>query len=107
MSRRDLVKQAAHCSKKDEDFILYKRLRNDAIKAQRNDKAEWARAMINKEGNTSKHLWQAVKRISGDDAKKAINCLKVNDILISDKKDISNSLNSYFVSKVKKLKSDI
>ena len=107
MAKRDNMKQLAHISKNEDDFVNYKRIRNNVTKAQRQDKAEWARALITKEGNTSKHLWQAVKRISGDDAKKAINCLKVKDILITNKEEISNTLNSHFVNKVKNLISDM
>ena len=103
MNRRDSMKDDAQKSKDLADSAAYKKLRNEAVKAQRADKREWANNLLEKNGNKSKNLWSTIKRISGDKSHKAISCLQQDNILITNDLKIANSLNSHFVTKVAKL----
>ena len=103
MKKRDEIKEKAQKSKSEDDRNEYKKLRNEAIKAQRTNKRDWANNLLNKEGNQSRHLWATIKKISGDSGNKTISCLNIDNIMVTKEAEIANALNTHFVDKVEKL----
>ena len=103
MVTRDLAKQKAQNSKSTTDTTEYKKLRNQVVKNLRNDKKEWAKNLLERQGNTSRNLWNTIKKISGDEKSKNINHMKINDVVVTNQTEIANALNTHFVSKVEKL----
>ena len=103
MEQRNLSKELARNTKSPDDYSNYKRLRNLALKRQRADKQAWAAKLLSAEGNQSKVLWQAVKRISGDSNQTNIISLAINNVSNYKTLDIANCLNEHFVNKVEDL----
>ena len=91
----------------DANTALYKKVRNNVVNEQRKDKKRWAEKLLERDGNKSKNMWQTIKKISGDHNSKTINKIMDNGVTITNKMDIANKLNEFFISKVQKLVDNI
>ena len=103
MSLRDLAFSQYKDNPNEETKIEYKRLRNKVVSSQKAEKKAWTKSILVKDGNPSKNLWEAVKSISGDNKQKGITSLSNNGVSVTKPNDIANTLNQFFIDKVKNI----
>ena len=103
MLNRDNLKEKANTTNDEEDKRIYRVERNKVLKAQRFEKKKWAEKMILGEASNGAKIWKATKTINGDNKNLGITKLTVNGIRITNPSEIANSINDFFIEKIKKI----
>ena len=110
MKERDLVrsklrKQTMSFTERKALTLNYRRLRNKANEKIKGDKKKANSDRI-KKAKSEAEMWKIVTDITNPQSKNPIT-LEDNGIKISDEKEVANSLNTYFIDKIKTLKENI
>ena len=107
MKDRDSAKLKFWSTQSPDDKIMYNKLRNKALKMQRDEKRKWIEDMLGEDGEDAKKIWRTVKVVSGDSKRKTINKIIVDGMVVTKTEEIANELNLAFINKVTKLKKEM
>ena len=86
-------------------LLKYRKLRNEATNQIRTDKKEAVRKRIEKSSNENE-IWKVISEITKPNNEVNIT-LNDGGVVISDEKEVADTLNNYFVDKISKLKKEI
>ena len=107
MRNRDQARKKAFKSKSDEDFNIYKRLRNCVTSRLRKAKSDFFKRKLDDCRHDPKTFWKLMKKIiPSKNRTTKIDKLVVDGVHIVDPKSISDSLNIHFTSVATDLLSD-
>ena len=106
MAERDLAQKVAAESKRDEDWKIFKRLRNRVNRILKNEKRNWQRLKFIKceEENNSKQIWKNIKSWLNWTTSGAPTQLFYNGQLENRPSSLATCMNQFFINKVRDLK---
>ena len=107
MRERDQVKLTAISSSLKSDWQIYCKLRNFVTKSNKKKKKLYYENRINEIKHDSKQLWNTLNYLLRGNTKSTPSYLEVGGEFFTKPKDIANHLNSYFITKIDKLKSTV
>ena len=109
MSDRDLAQKVAAESKSENDWIIFKRIRNRVNNILKKEKKNWQRAKFKlcEEENDSRQIWKNVKSWLNWTVSGAPKQLFNNGRLINRPSELAECMNAYFVNKVKNLRENL
>ena len=94
MHKRDILKIKAIKSNALNDWMLYKRQRNIANKEIRLTKQAYYQNSFNEHTGDSRKTWQTINELtSRESGKTSVTSLKINELAITDTREISNQFN--------------
>ena len=102
MKQRDYAQELASSTSDPDDWRKFKNLRNTVVSRLRGEKNKWEKDQLNHLSNDSTNLWRNVKSWLGWKNSGPPTQLFINKI-ISKPKEIADSMNHFFISKVKNL----
>ena len=99
MRKRDRAKKKSFKSKLEDDYIIYKRLRNGVTSAIRKARIHYFKEKLDKTAGNPIAFWNLMKILLPSKRKeKEIEKLIINENEIRDTKEIANCLNSHFTT---------
>ena len=102
MKQRDYAQELASSTSDPDDWRKFKDLRNTVVSRLRGEKNKWEKDQLNHLSNDSTNLWRNVKSWLGWKNSGPPTQLFINKI-ISKPKEIADSMNHFFINKVKNL----
>ncbi|CAB4016643.1 Hypothetical predicted protein, partial [Paramuricea clavata] len=105
MRKRDRAKKKSFKSKLEDDYIIYKRLRNEVTSAIRKARIHYFKEKLDKTAGNPRACRNLMKIVLPSKRKeKEIEKLIINENEIRDTKEIANCLNSHFTTAASHLK---
>ena len=96
---RNDMKRRAHCSKTDEDWKSYKKLRNTVTDMVRKAKRKYVSESIHCNNGDSNAMWKSLRRIMPKKKKEtSIQKLEIEGSEVKGSRKIASCLNDHFVS---------
>ena len=102
MNQRDYAQELASNTNNPDDWRKFKSIRNTVVSRTRVEKSSWEKSQLDHLSNDPTNLWRNVKSWLGWKNSGPPTQLFVEK-LISKPKEIANTMNTFFVTKVKKL----
>ena len=90
-----------------EDWRVYRGLRNRYVSAQRKDRQEWEEKKLSSTNDTPAQLWKSVKGIVGGNSSGPPTRLFDNEKYINSLSGLATTMNKFFSDKVMKLRKSI
>ena len=107
MERRNRAQRTAAASGDQEDWRLFRGLRNQCVASQRMDRQIWEKRKLSSSENSPSNLWKSVKGIIGWSNSGPPTRLFHRGKYISSPAGLATTLNNFFVNKVKNLRDAI
>ena len=107
MEQRNMAQRTAAASGDQEDWRLFRGLRNQCVAAQRMDRQNWEKRKLSSSENSPSTLWKSVKGIIGWSNTGPPTRLFHMGKYISSPAGLATTLNNFFVNKVKNLRGSI
>ena len=108
MHERDYQLRNAKRTKKPEDWINYRRLRNRTTCAIRKAKANYERSIFMENDMKPKDFWKQIKKCYPVKDKPTVSkSFTIENELVSDKQTIANAFYSYFTHIASRINSSI
>lgn len=107
MMERDQAKSTALLSSLKSDWQIYRKLRNFVTKLNKKKKKLYYENRINEIKHDSKQFWNTLNRLLKGNTKSTSSYLETRGQFLTKPKDIANHLNSYFITKIDKLKNTV
>ena len=107
MKLRDMAQESAASTKDPQLWGQFKSLRNKATSQQRKDKRTWETAQLDHLGNTSAGLWRNLKGWLGWKNTGPPTKLFYQGRLVTSPQGLADTMNSFFIEKVKKLRDNL
>ena len=107
MQERNAAQRTAAASGEQEDWRLFRVLRNRCVAAQRMDRQNWEKRKLCSTGNSPSSLWKSVKGIIGWSNTGPPTKLFHMGKYITSPAGLASTLNKYIVQKVKTLRENI
>ena len=107
LKERNKAQKVAVETKDANDWARYKAIRNSVNTILRNEKRKWQQKKLEDLGNDSSSVWKNVKNWLGWTKGGPPTKLIENGNLCSKPKDLARIMNEFFISKVKKLESEL
>lgn len=104
IKQREQAKEIASFSGKAEDWILYRKLRNQTTKLNRNKRKLYYGIKIDNIKNDNKKLWKIINDLTGRKKRRAISFIEVDGNFLTQPSKIANYFNDYFTTKVESLR---
>ena len=102
MKQRDIAQELASNTGDQDDWRKFRNLRNTAVTRLRKEKNEWEKNQLDNLGKNSTDLWRNVKGWLGWKNSGPPTQLFVEKI-INKPKEVANTMNNFFIDKVKNL----
>ena len=106
MKQRNIAQELASQTADQDDWRKFKNLRNTVVTRLRKEKNEWEKQQLDHLGNNSTDLWRNVKSWLGWKNSGPPTQLFVEKI-ITKPREIANTMNKFFISKVKNLQNKL
>lgn len=104
MYQRDHHLKKARLSNRDEDWNLYRSLRNQVTSQIRKAKCNYNKKLIQDNSDNPKTFWKTMNKILPNEKKKRVPAaIHIDGNLITDRNKIANAFNSYFIGSVGRL----
>ena len=108
MHKQDILKIKAIKSNAPNDWMVYKRQQNITNKEIRLTKQAYYQNSFNEHPGYSQKTWQTINELtSRKSGKMSVTSLKINGLMITDTREISNKFNNHFSTISPKLASEI
>ena len=109
MKERDNAKLIAARTKLSEDWIYYKKLRNRVNRLKHHEKKNYFNETLRENSHTPKQLWKKLKELVPSKITKSskVQRIQVKDPEVTDKKQIADYFNDFFINIGRKLASQI
>ena len=109
MTERDIAQQVAATSKFEDDWKIFKRLRNKVISILKNEKINWQRNKFKKceDEKDSKQIWKNIKSWLNWTTSGAPTQLFYEGRLESCPSGLADCMNRFFIEKVSKLRNNL
>ena len=107
MLERNEAQKTAATSGSQEDWRVYRGLRNRCVSAQRMDRKKWEEKKLSSTENSPAQLWKSVKGIVGWNSSGPPTRLFENGKYINSPSGLAATMNKFFIDKVKKLRKSI
>lgn len=97
---RDILLDKARRSQSEHDWATYRRAKNEATNLIRRLKKAYFRNKFQENKHDSRKLWNLIKCLLKDDDRKIqdVQRLVEDEVIITDKTDIAETMNSFFVN---------
>ena len=102
MKQRDIAQELASQTNEQDDWRKFKNLRNTVVGRLKVEKNQWEKAQLDHLGHNSTDLWRNVKGWLGWKTSGPPTQL-FTEKLINKPKEIANTMNNFFINKVKNL----
>ena len=107
MRQRDMAYRTARSTKLEEDWDLYRQLRNVTVDVCRKAKREYLIEKLDNSTKEPKRMWKVLKEmLKGSQYSEEYKELDCNNKIISNVEEMAEKFNMYFVESVKKLRKD-
>ena len=104
MYQRDNQLKKAKLSNRDEDWKLYRSLRNQVTAQIRKAKCNYNKKLIQDNSDNPKTFWKTINKILPNEKKKRVpSAINIDGNLITDRNMIANAFNLYFIGSVARL----
>ena len=107
LKERNKAQKVAVKTKDANDWARYKAIRNSVNTILKNERRKWQQKKLEDLGNDSSSVWKNVKNWLGWTKGGPPTKLIENGNLCSKPKDLARIMNEFFISKVKKLESEL
>ena len=107
MKARNQAQLRASRTQRQEDWNEYKRLRNQVNNRLKFEKSNYSRKKLKECNSNPKETWQCVKSLLAWSSGGPPTQLVSNGSLLTKPSDLSETMNSYFINKVKKLRQQL
>ena len=107
MKKRDAAQEEAAVSGRIEDWHNYTNLRNTCTRLKKREKKKWEKSKLENTGTDSSAMWGTIKTWLGWGNSRPQNKLFDNGKTINSPVELANTMNSFFVNKIKTLKKKI
>lgn len=105
MQQRDMAYRAARTSKSCEDWETFRQIRNKTVDMCRKAKREYLKERLDDSKKDPKRMWKVLKEIlKGNDNGKEYRELRYNNVKISNREEMAEMFNKYFVDSVAQLR---
>ena len=104
MYQQDNQLKKARLSNRDEDWKLYRSLRNQVTAQIRKAKCNYNKKLIQENSDNPKTFWKTINKILPNEKKKRVpSVINIDGNLIIDRNKIANAFNLYFIGSVVRL----
>ena len=103
MNQRDYAQDLATRTNNADDWNKFKKLRNKVVSRIRNEKSVWEQGQLDHMTNNSSNLWRNIRSWMGWGQSGPPTQLFVQKLIVKPK-EIANTMNQFFIKKVKDLK---
>ena len=109
MAERDLAQKIAIQSKSDDDWVIFKRLRNQVNRILKSEKRNWRRAKFKlcEDENDSKQIWKNVKSYLNWTTSGAPTQLFHDGRLENRPIGLAECMNNFFINKIETLRNNL
>ena len=107
MKQREDAKKAAVTSGYDSDWLIYKKLRNYVVSANKKKKRTYYENKINTVGNDKKKMWSVVNDMLGRKPASSPAYIETDGTFLTKPDQIANYFNDFFLAKVNQLRSNM
>lgn len=104
LQKRDRAYNKCHLEDTNENWTVYREQRNLATKTIRLKKRKYYEEIIERNKNSGKLMWKAIKEVIGNKKNNnEIESICFNGITITEKENIANEFNNYFVESIENI----